>query len=139
MDQKFRKLESSIVAEFGQDSREYSEIWKLIEYTDLENQYRVKLLLEKFGYPEAEVVGTQAANVPCLVIHHSTDQALRHHYFPVFEDAANQGNLDSNLFLLFLERMYQLENGTHFKMESPYQIQDKIDTLIKVLQLRDPS
>ncbi|MDN4165853.1 hypothetical protein QWY31_10080 [Cytophagales bacterium LB-30] len=45
------------------------------------------------------------------------------------------GNLDDNAFELFMDRMYQRKFNESFNMPSPYRVEQKIDTLIKILEL----
>ncbi|MDW3190849.1 MAG: hypothetical protein R8G66_00705 [Cytophagales bacterium] len=47
------------------------------------------------------------------------------------------GNVDENAMGLFLDRMHQMAFREMFHMPSTYRMDDKIDTLIKVLSLNE--
>ena len=135
LDQQYRNEEAVILQQFGHDSKEHQEIWKKINKTDAENYFRVEAILNEFGHPNVDGVGKQAATTPWIVIHHSPLYEHRTKHFGMLYRAWLDGNLDDSAFDLFMDRMYRMKFNDRFDMPSPYRMEHKIDTLIKVLEL----
>lgn len=136
LDQMPRQQENVVVENFGQDSEEYKIIWEKINRADIENKIRIRYLLEQFGYPDSDSVGQNAAEVPILVIHHSPEYNDRVEYFPIFYKAYKEGNIRSTLFSLYLDRMHMKKFNRYLEMKGPYKPDQKIDSLINLLDLK---
>lgn len=135
LDQQYRMEESLIVQEFGYDSEEHKNIWKKINQTDAQNYFRIIEIFNKFGYPHIDSVGKQAAMTPLLVIHHSPFYEHRVKHFGMVYKGYLDGNVDEGAICLYMERMHMMKFDEMFKMPGPYRMNNKIDTLIKVLEL----
>lgn len=135
LDQQYRTEEKDILQEFGHDSDEHQEIWKKINKTDAENYFRIEAILNEYGYPNLDSVGQQAATTPWIVIHHSPFYEHRVKHFQTIYEGYLNGNLDEDAMGLFLDRMHLMKFNEMFDMPSPYRMNTKIDTLIKVLEL----
>ncbi|ELR68417.1 hypothetical protein C900_00385 [Fulvivirga imtechensis AK7] len=134
-DQKYRQMEPQIQEKYGHDSQEYQDVWEMINLTDQQNLLKVELLLEKFGYPRKAAVGTSAAEVPWLIVHHAADYNLRVQYFSLFYSAWKDGNLSDDAFSLFLERMHIMKFDKYFSFPGPYKHEEKVEALIRKLGL----
>lgn len=135
-DQNIRNGEDSeILLQYGEDSEELRAFYRRMDSIDNLNFQRVEAYLEKFGYPHIDSVSQNANLTPWLVIHHSTDVQSRKSNFKVLNEAYRSGNLNSNQFDLYLGRTYQLINGEYPKTEGAYIPEEKINRLIKELNL----
>lgn len=121
--------------QYGKESPEYQDYLQQVMAVDERNLLKVQSLLATHGYPKWLEVGYEEAQTPWLIIHHSTDVALRNSYAEQFFLAARNGNLDYDNLALYLGRTYQLTQDELFKMEGSYTVQDEIDTLTRVLNL----
>jgi len=65
------------------------------------------------------------------------DMGVRYKYFPYFYKAYKNGDLDENLFTLFLKRMHIYEYGSVIQWHKPYRTEEELDTLFKSLDLVD--
>lgn len=123
--------------QYGEDSEEYREYVQSFMAQDARNLLKIQAYLDQHGYPQWTEVGYQAASTPWLVVHHSSDPALRNSFFELFYRAYRNGNIDDNQFTMYLNRTYALLHGDLLTLESPYTTQEQIDTLVKLLDLSE--
>ena len=128
-------MEDYILEKYGYDSQEYRDIWEMINLVDQQNLKKIDLLFEKFGYPKKAIVGARAAEIPLLVIHHAAGYESYMQYFPQLYDAWKAGDLSDNTFSLFLERIHMMKFDSYFSYPGPYQHDEKIEALIRKLEL----
>lgn len=136
-DQYYRKRDSEIIESIGYDSKEHKENTALMMRNDVENVLKMDGYLKKFEYPDPVEFGTDAANTPWLVIHHSTDTGIRYKYFNILYKAYSENKIDDNAFALYLDRTYMFVFGESFEMSSPYQMDDRIEKLIELLEMEE--
>ncbi|WP_300442018.1 hypothetical protein [Christiangramia sp.] len=135
-DQDIRDGRSSeIVLKYGKNSSQYQNFVYLIDSIDQLNLKRIDLYLSTFGYPSKDSVSNRALTAPWIVVHHSTDIQERRRFFPLLQNAYENQNINSDQFELYLGRTYQFEFGKYPSTEGAYQITDKINRLIKELNL----
>lgn len=137
LDQKYRIEAQKLVATHGYDSEAHQNMWKKINQTDAENYFRVVAVLRKFGYPNIDSIGIEAARAPWLIIHHTPHYEHKAEHFNIIYKAYLDGNVDENAMGLFMDRMHHMAFGEMFHMPSPYRMNDKIDTLVQVLSLEE--
>lgn len=135
-DKGIREKSTSIQIEFGSDSNEYFTLVEEMNKVDDLNLAKIHSYLKKYDYPDAETYGKNLSVVPILVVHHSNNDNVRRDFYPQFKTAYDQGRLEAAFFALYLGRMYEFEKGSYYRMESPYMIEDQIDSLITQLDLR---
>lgn len=100
LDQNYRKQISEIEKEYGYDSEEMTEHWKLISITDSMNLIKVKKILDKKGWLSPKFIGNQGNHTLFLVIQHS-DLETQVKYLPMMQEAVKNGNaMPQNLALL---------------------------------------
>lgn len=121
--------------QYGENSQEYQDYIRQVMVQDEENLLKIQSYLATHGYPNWLEVGYEAAQTPWLVIHHSTDVALRNSYFKQFYVAYRRGNLDVNNLALYLGRTYEMVNGELLTIEGPYTVGQQIDSLVSALNL----
>jgi len=134
-DQNSRKEVSEIATKFGVDSPEHLIAVKEMNARDEINLAKVEWYLDKYDYPDREQFGDSLSIVPALVIHHSNRTGIRRKYYPKLKEVYDDGGLDPNFFSFYLGRIYEMEKGVYFRMPSPYQLEDQIDSLIVALEL----
>lgn len=134
-DQQVRVESTNIEIEHGRDSNEYIASVEKMNAIDHTNLSKALWYLKNYDYPDVATYGDTRSIVPALVVHHSNDTQIRRQIYPQFKTAYDQGRLSPNLFALYLGRIYEKEKGDYYKMESPYLIEDQIDSLIVQLEL----
>ncbi|MTI20001.1 hypothetical protein E1176_03105 [Fulvivirga sp. RKSG066] len=135
-DQQVRSRVGEMKAKYGHNSEEKQLALELMNLIDEENRQKIALFLDEYGYPTSSCHTENTTDVPILVIHHSGSTDLMRSYFTVFYEAYLKGDIRESMMSLYLERIHIIENGFHFTMPSPYKSQDKIDTLISILEVR---
>ncbi len=100
------------------------------------NLSKIKWYLDNYDYPSKKVFNESQSMIPALVVHHSFEPNIRRKMYPKFKSAYDEKNLDPDFFALYLGRLFEIENDTYFRMQSPYSIEDQISTLIDTLQLK---
>jgi len=137
-DQSWRDSKGSeIVLEYGKDSREYQQFLSKRDSIDQLNFKRIRLYLKEFGYPDADSVSGNASVAPWLVIQHMTDVEDRKEYFPYFNRAYKERNIEPNQFEMYLGRIYQFQFGEYPAWEGKYVADEKIQWLIEELHLEE--
>jgi hypothetical protein len=134
-DQGIRKEINKVRAEHDVDSKEDFAVGEKMHSIDAICLTKIKWYLDSYEYPDQEAYGKSLSMVPALVVHHSFEDGIRRKFYPQFKAAYDAGSLDPDFFALFLGRMYEIENGEYFRMESPYLIEDQISALIVELDL----
>jgi hypothetical protein len=136
LDQRYRHQEDSVLQQFGHDSPEHQAIWETIKNTDVANFQAIQQYLTTYGHPDPAVVGELAASAPWIVVHHASSYESRAWAFPYFYPAYQKGHLDEGQFSFYLNRMYRIANGgEEFPIESPFREEDRIQGIIKALDL----
>lgn len=139
LDQKVRNDETSILQQYGYDSKEHKESWKIINETDDVNLDKIELFLKKYGHPTTEKHGELACRAPWLVIHHASRAGARRKNFEHLYTAWKNEDLDGGAFAFYLNRLYAMEhNGKRLRMKNPFTEESEIDTLLEVLNLKKP-
>ena len=135
-DQKYRLQSGDVSLQYGYDSEELKDLYGKMVEGDERNKQRVNCYLAKFGYPESDSLSDIANSAIPTVIHHSADTTWKRNLFPTLYEAYHRGNLDAGGLTFILNRMYQFRHGERLVMESPFHIQEEIDTLIQLLELK---
>lgn len=135
LDQEVRTESSKNLQEHGPESKEYDNSQKRSLKADLVNLERVKLIIERFGYPKKDSVGRDAAKTPLLIILQSSDETVRKEYFPILYQAYLDEDVDDDLFSSYLEKAYRVQFNKRFDMPlgTSFQLTEQIDTLIQIL------
>ncbi|MFY0599460.1 MAG: hypothetical protein JXR03_07290 [Cyclobacteriaceae bacterium] len=136
LDQKVRKEESQALKEHGRYSDEYPLAVENLLQVDNQNFQRIDAILAQFGYPSPDSVGRKAAQAPWIIVHRSKDYAYRIKHFPIIYDAYAKGNISDNAISRFLDGTYRIKFNRKFSMSGSYEKRQKIDELIKALELK---
>jgi outer membrane protein OmpA-like peptidoglycan-associated protein len=99
-DQRYRAKLEETEAQFGWDSKQVKELWRLIEKNDSINLIQVKYILKKYGWLGPETIGHFGTTTLFLVIQHAplVDQIK---YLPMMREAVKSRKiLPSDLALL---------------------------------------
>ncbi|MFT6320029.1 MAG: hypothetical protein ACJAT4_000951 [Granulosicoccus sp.] len=136
-DQKVRdgSKDAELMLKYGKDSKEHMEYIQAQWKQDEINLNKVEKYIEKFGYPKKKELGKDAAIAPWIVIHHSTDTAIRNRNFEILYKAYLAEDIDDTAMSLYLGRTYEFTFRERFRMENPYRSEDEINQLIKKLGL----
>ncbi|MEO9953228.1 membrane lipoprotein lipid attachment site-containing protein [Nonlabens sp.] len=113
------------------------EYYDRMNKADDVNLSKIKWYLDNYDYPSKKVFNESQSMIPALVVHHSFEPNIRRKMYPKFKKAYDVNNLDSDFFALYLGRLFEIENDTYFRMQSPYSIEDQITTLIDTLKLEN--
>lgn len=135
-DQNIRDERSSeIFLKYGENSSEYHNFNYIMDSIDQLNLKRIDIYLKTFGYPSVDSVSRNASIAPWIVIHHTTDVEQRKKYFNYLYNAYKDKNISSDYFEGYLGRTYQFQFGNYPSGEGAYNMDDKINGLIKKLGL----
>ena len=88
-DQKYRGQLSSLHKEFGRNSKEVQDHWKVINEKDAENLQKVKQIIAQHGWVGADKVGAKASGALFLVVQHA-DLATQQTYLPLMRAAVQE-------------------------------------------------
>ncbi len=137
-DQKVRGSHGQeIMLKFGKDSEEHRNYVQIQIDQDALNLKKVEQYLAQYGHPKESELGEIATITPWAVIHHANSYEERERNFVHLYRAYLQGDLDDGAISMFLGRMYQMQFGERFEMESPFKSEDEINALIEKLDLVD--
>lgn len=108
-DQKYRKMIDSVTTNFGRESNEAAQLWKVMAETDDINTKRVLEILDQYGWLGPKAVGDLGNSALFLVVQHA-DLVIQEKYLPMMQEAVKNGNAQgSNLALL--EDRILMRNG----------------------------
>ena len=100
-DQKYRKLESSVVEKYGKDSKEHKENTRLWNLTDSINLVKIDSLLALYGY---ETIIDNGPETIFIIIQHA-DLQRQLTFIPLFKEAAKQKKLSLQKIALMEDRI----------------------------------
>jgi hypothetical protein len=102
-DQKYRQQINRIEKEYGWESKEMKDHWRIIREKDSLNLKKVMAILGKYGWLGADVVGEQGNSTLFLVIQHS-DQTTQEKYLPMMREAVKNGKAQASSLALLEDR-----------------------------------
>jgi hypothetical protein len=107
-DQKFRARVMAAEEKYGPNSKELADLWK--EQTEIDNRLlkRVEEIIRQYGWPRKSLVGPEASLAAFLIIQHA-DYEYQKKYFPLINDAKNQGEIDPRHVALLEDRILMRE------------------------------
>jgi outer membrane protein OmpA-like peptidoglycan-associated protein len=108
-DQQYRSRINDIEVNYGSDSKEIKNLWKIINEKDSMNLIKVKAVLDNYGWLGPDVIGAEGNLTLFLVIQHS-DRKTREKYLPIMREAVKTGNAQSSALALLEDRV-ALEQG----------------------------
>jgi hypothetical protein len=103
-DQKYRQMMGDIEKKYGAESSEMKNIWRTIRQRDSINLITVTMILDKYGWLGADVVGQQGNVALFLVIQHS-NQKTQEKYLPMMRSAVKNGKASSSNLALLEDRV----------------------------------
>ncbi len=103
-DQKYRQQIDEIEKQYGWESKEMQDHWKIIHEKDSINLIKVKAILDTYGWLGADVVGGQGNSTLFLVIQHA-DQATQEKYLPMMREAVKNGKAQGSSLALLEDRV----------------------------------
>jgi len=137
IDQEIRGEKSSeLLLEFGENSEEYKNFLFKMDSIDGLNYKRIELFLENFDYPDKKAFSKNATLTPWLVIHHNLDLEKRLKNFDILHKAYQNENLSISQFDLYLRRTYNIKHSKKIAWEGAYNPVEKIEWMIKELELK---
>ena len=108
-DQKYRLQIEGVEAEYGADSKEVDELWRIIKEKDSINLFKVTKILDERGWLGPDIVGSQGSSTLFLVIQHS-DHQTQVKYLPMMREAVKTGKASASSLALLEDRV-ALRNG----------------------------
>jgi len=110
LDQIYRNQIDEIEKKYGLESDKLKVLWDLISKTDLQNQIKIKEILDNRGWLGSRIVGQQGNNTLFLVIQHATNIETQLNYLPMLREAVKLGNAKAS-DLAFLEDRIAIGQG----------------------------
>lgn len=103
-DQKYRLQIEGVEKQYGRESKEMQELWKVIMHKDSLNLRRVTQILDQYGWLGRDVVGGKGNMTLFLVVQHA-DQRTQEKYLPVMREAVKAGRADARNLALLEDRV----------------------------------
>ena len=103
-DQGGRQKHEGIARQYGNDSPEMRALWQEMRLTDSLNLRKITALLDSHGWPTKAEVGNMGTQTVFLVVQHSNLPTMQK-YFPMAQQAAEQGNLAKSALALMQDRL----------------------------------
>ncbi|WP_142683873.1 DUF6624 domain-containing protein [Chitinophaga polysaccharea] len=122
LDQQYRLLLDSVQKKFGANSAQLKELWFQIDVTDSINLSKVKRIIQSYGWPGKDLVGTTANRAVWLTIQHA-DITEQKKYIPLLEASVKKGQSSPDNLAFLVDRINVEEGkpqiyGSQFK-ENP--------------------
>jgi hypothetical protein len=102
-------LRDSLIEKYGVESKEVQEQQEIYERNHAINERKVKVILDKYGWPGKDIIGEQGNWTICNVIQHS-DNEIRIKYLPMIRQAVKDKKLHPR-FLVRTEDRIATERG----------------------------
>lgn len=102
-------LRDSLIEKYGVESKEVQEQQEIYERNHAINERKVKVILDKYGWPGKDIIGEQGNWTICNVIQHS-DNEIRIKYLPMMMQAVKEKKLHPR-FLVRTEDRIATERG----------------------------
>ena len=102
-------LRDSLIEKYGVESKEVQGQQEIYERNHAINERKVKVILDKYGWPEKDIIGVQGNWTICNVIQHS-DNEIRIKYLPMIRQAVKDKKLHPR-FLVRTEDRIATERG----------------------------
>lgn len=102
-DQQYRQTVYDTINGYGMNSRQVTDMDRLILANDSINLWIVAGVLDKFGWPGPEII-THHGNTLFLVIQHS-DLTIQQKYLPLMRDAVKRGAAENSSLALLEDRI----------------------------------
>jgi len=103
-DQQYRAQIEEIIKNYGMQSPEMKNQWKLINEKDSLNQIEITKILDERGWLGADVVGRKGNMTLFLVIQHA-GLPIQEKYLPMMRDALSKGNANPEDLALLEDRV----------------------------------
>lgn len=120
---------------YGNGSQIHNEKAMVYEDAKSRNAARIVTYLQQYEYPQASVFGEIAANTPGLIIANYDDLNVKMSLASKFAEAHKNKNLNSFVYVKFLNSAYRLKYGKSIELKSPFTEEKEIESLIKALDL----
>ncbi|WP_400192970.1 DUF6624 domain-containing protein [Hymenobacter sp. B81] len=104
LDQGGRQRYGIILNKYGQKSPQMDSLIQAMDVIDARNLRRITALLDAHGWPSKAAVGNTGTQTVFLVLQHSDLPTLQK-YFPLAQQAAEQGNLAKSELALMQDRL----------------------------------
>ena len=102
-------LRDSLIEKYGVESKEVQGQQEIYERNHAINERKVKVILDKYGWPGKDIIGEQGNWTICNVIQHS-DNEIRIKYLPMIRQAVKDKKLHPR-FLVRTEDRIATERG----------------------------
>ena len=103
-DQKYRQQIDGIAKQYGLESKEMKDHWRIINIKDSTNLIKVKAILDRYGWLGTDVVGAKGNITLFFVIQHA-DQATQEKYLPMMREAVKNGKAQGSALALLEDRV----------------------------------
>ncbi len=99
----------AMIEEYGVESKQANKYQEIYKRNHIVNEKKIRDILDKYGWPDIEIIGEQGNIAICAVIQHS-DNEIRIKYLPLMRKAVNEKQLNPR-FLVRAEDRIATERG----------------------------
>ena len=136
LDEQARKAERDAMSTHGYNSNQHQSAKKELQKAEAFNIEKIEAYLKVWGYPEKEILKTNAADMPIKVIHESNDLNVKRRNFKYLHTAYRNKLLVGSLFSRYLNKYYEMSKGERMNIPNPYSEDFEIDTLLRSMRLK---
>jgi hypothetical protein len=131
-----RALSTKYARENGRKSSIFREAENQVYLTDENNIAAIKLLLEKYGYPDSTSVGKQRALIPWIVVRNYYQVHTKEQLQSYLLEGLKKGSISNYDYYLYLKDIYSLKFKKEFIPEESWSDSMKIQVLNDTLSYR---
>jgi len=103
------RMRDAMMDKYGVDSEQANKYQEIYKRNHIDNEKKIRKILDKYGWPDLDVIGEQGNITICAVIQHS-DNDIRIKYLPLMRKAVNDKQLNPR-FLVRAEDRIATERG----------------------------
>ncbi len=137
MDKEARTTQTKMLQGYGFNSQQYKRSSFSVDSLQKIHKAKIDRFLQMHGHPSRFMHSSDARRAPLQIIQHDKSVELREKNFDVLYEAYRDGHIRSKEFASFLDRWYQIKNGSSLVIKNPFKEEFEIDTLLYSLGLKD--
>jgi hypothetical protein len=103
-DQNLRRQIADVGKQYGQQSKQMKDLWTKISFNDSVDLIKVTAILDKYGWPGPDLVGSRGSQTVFLVIQHS-DIQVQDKYLPAMRQAVKDKKAQPSSLALLEDRV----------------------------------
>ena len=134
-DERLRTELPEIIQKYGYKSEQHNKAVQELESFTNQSIEKSIAYLKVWGFPDKQVLKSNAAEAPFIMLHNSDDVQLKREYFPYLWQAFKDRDIPGSAIAKYLNKLYKLETGESMIIQGAFQEKYELDTLLRSLKL----